>query len=157
MWSWASGTLVESIFQERPPPPRPSYGGTLRLTFSPSLSVLLRRAAPLGNWGKAPSPLQLYSRQSEGTRTPDGGLYHTTNATWAEPDFSALRLFSFFLSLNANSLFQDLTHLRGGPKTASGRKVCLQATKGVLAGALPGVTQRLKTQLPDPPWGSKGG
>jgi hypothetical protein len=23
---------------------------------------------------------------------------------WAEPDFSALRLFSFFLSLNSNSL-----------------------------------------------------
>jgi hypothetical protein len=32
------------------------------------------------------------------------------------------KAFSFFLSLNAKSLFQDLTSLRGGPKTASGKE-----------------------------------
>jgi hypothetical protein len=104
MWPWTSGTAVEFIFQERPLPPQPSYGGTLRLTFSLSLSVLLRRVSPSGNWGKAPSPLQLYGRQSEETWTPDRGLYHTANAVWVEPDFSAPRLFSFFLSLNSNFL-----------------------------------------------------
>jgi hypothetical protein len=56
MWLWPSGTLMESVFQEIPPP-LPSYGGNLRLTFS--LSVLLRRVSSLGNWGKALSPLQL--------------------------------------------------------------------------------------------------
>jgi hypothetical protein len=75
---------------------------------------------------------------------PDGGLYHTANATWEEPNFSAPKFFSFFLFLNSNSVFQDLTHLRGG------LKVCLQAKKGVLARAVPGVNQRLETQLPDP-------
>jgi hypothetical protein len=53
---------------------------------------------------------------------PNRGLYRTANATWVEHDFSAPRLFSFFLSLNSNSLFQDLTSLRGGPKTASGKE-----------------------------------
>jgi hypothetical protein len=56
------------------------------------------------------------------------------------------KAFSFFLSLNSNSLFQDLTCLRGGLKTAGGK-----VKKGVLARALPGVTQRLETKLPDTP------
>jgi hypothetical protein len=32
------------------------------------------------------------------------------------------KTFSFFLSLNANFVFQDLTSLRGGPKTAGGNE-----------------------------------
>jgi hypothetical protein len=85
-----------SLFSRRDPPPWPSYSGTLRLTFSPSFSVLLRRVSSLGNWGKAPSPLQLNGRQSEETQMPGGGLCHTANAMWAEPDFSVPRLFLFF-------------------------------------------------------------
>jgi hypothetical protein len=106
-------------FPGETPPPRPSYGGTLRSTFSPSLSVLLGRVSSLGNRGKGPSPLQLYGRQSEETQRPGRGLYCTASATWVELDFSA---FSFFLSLNANTLFQDLTSLRGGPRTAGGKE-----------------------------------
>jgi hypothetical protein len=70
---------------------------------------------------------------------------------WAKADFNAPRSFSFFLSLNANTLFQDLTHLRGDLKQPVGRKVYLQAKKGVLARALPSVTQRLEMKLPGPP------
>jgi hypothetical protein len=44
MWPWVSCTPMESV-----------YSGTLRPTFS--LSVLLRRVSPLGNWEKALSPL----------------------------------------------------------------------------------------------------
>jgi hypothetical protein len=68
----------------------------------------------------------MYGRQSEETWMPGGGLCHTANAMWVELDFSALRLlfsfFFFFLSLNANTLFQDLTSLRRGPKTAGGKE-----------------------------------
>jgi hypothetical protein len=35
--------------------------------------------------------------------------------------------FSFFLSLNTNTLFQDLTGLKGGPKTAGGKE-CLSSS-----------------------------
>jgi hypothetical protein len=73
MWPWASGTWW-SLFSRKDPPPRPSYSGTLRSTFSPSLSVLLRRVSSLGNWGKGPSPLQLYRRQSEETGMPGRNL-----------------------------------------------------------------------------------
>jgi hypothetical protein len=58
--------------------------------------------------------------------------------------------FFFFLSLNSNSLFQDLTCLRGGLKTAGGKESFSSSYKGVLVGALPGVTRRLEMQLPDP-------
>jgi hypothetical protein len=68
---------------------------------------------------------------------------------WVEPDFSALRF--FFLSLNSLFLIQDLTRLRGGPKTASGKESLSSSYKGFLAGAFPSVTQRLEMQLPDPP------
>jgi hypothetical protein len=53
---------------------------------------------------------------------PVGGLCHTTNATRVEWDCSSPRFFSFFLSLEANSLFQDLSSLVGGPKTANGKE-----------------------------------
>jgi hypothetical protein len=44
------------------------------------------------------------------------------------------------LSLNSLSLFQDLTHLGGSLKTASGKETFSSSYKGALAGALPGVT-----------------
>jgi hypothetical protein len=47
----------------------------------------------------------------------------------------------FFLSLNSLSLFQDLTRLGGGLKTASGKESFSSSYKGVLAGALTGVTK----------------
>jgi hypothetical protein len=151
-WLWVSGTLVESIFQGRQPP----HGlTTVELSGQPSLSlsisVLLRRVSPLGNWGKTPSPLQLMAGNLRKLRLQVGG-YTTLPMLRGWDPTSVYQAFLFFLSLNSNSLFHDLTHLRGGPK----RKVCLQATKVVLVGALPGVTQRQEMQLPDPPWGSKG-
>jgi hypothetical protein len=90
---WHSGRVY---FPGETTPPQPSYSGTFRPTFSLPLSDLLRGVSPLGNWGKAPSPLQLYGRQSQEIWMPHGGLYHTANATWAEPNFSAWRLFFFF-------------------------------------------------------------
>jgi hypothetical protein len=58
------------------------------------------------------------------------------------------KAFSFFFSSNADSLFQDLTRWKG-KFVFKPQKVFWP--KGVLAGALPGVTQRLETQLPDLP------
>jgi hypothetical protein len=49
---------MESIFQERTPPPQPSYGGTLRSTFlSLSLSLcLVKEGFSLGKLRKSSKP-----------------------------------------------------------------------------------------------------
>jgi hypothetical protein len=52
---------------------------------------------------------------------PTGSLSQTANATWVEPDCHAQLLFSLPFNANTTSL-QDLTHLRGALKTASGKE-----------------------------------
>jgi hypothetical protein len=56
-----------------------------------------------------------------------------------------------FFPLLKLSVFQDLTHLGGGPKTTSGKESFSLNYKGALAQALPSVTQRLEMQLLDLP------
>jgi hypothetical protein len=92
------------------------------LNFSLSLSrCLVEEGFSLGKLRKS-SKTTTAVWQAEETWTPGGGLCHTM---WVEPDFSAPRLFFLFFSLNANSLFQDLTRLREVQKQPVERKVCL--------------------------------
>jgi hypothetical protein len=84
---------VESVFQERPPTTAYLRWNSQVDLLSLSL-CLVKEGFFLGKLRKRSEP-QLYGKQSEETQRPGKGLYCTANATWAELDFSAPRLFLF--------------------------------------------------------------
>jgi hypothetical protein len=79
--------------------PHLSYSGTLRLT---SLSLSLRRASPLGIWGKSSQPTTVGRQATREIGWPGGGLYQTGNAARQNWNLNGLRLFS---QLSVSSLF----------------------------------------------------
>jgi hypothetical protein len=127
MWPWASGTLVESIFQERFPPQWPSYGGTLRSTFFSLSLCLVKEGFSIGKLRKSSKPtIAVWQAIWGNSEARWGFIPHCqcyVGGTWLQ----CTKAFSLILSLNANSLFQDLTSLRGGLKTA-GEKESLSSS-----------------------------
>jgi hypothetical protein len=142
---------MESIFQERPPPPPwPSYSGPLRWTLSLSL---VKQGFSLGNLRKSSEPITAVRQATRENSGASQGLILDFQCYVGRTRLQCTE--AFFLPLNSRFLpslnFQDLTHLGGGSKTAGGKKSFSSGYKAALAGALPCITQRLEKQLPDPP------
>jgi hypothetical protein len=116
MWLWVSGTPGET-----PPPPRPSYGGTLRSTFSLSLCIV-KEGFSLGKLRKSSEPIIAVWQAIWGNSDTRWGIIPHCQCYVGGTRLQCTEAFSFFLSLNTKSLFQDLTSLRGGLKTASGKE-----------------------------------
>jgi hypothetical protein len=115
-----SGTPVDSVFQERPPTMAYLWCNSQVDLFSLCL-CLFKEVFSLGKQEKLRAHYSCTAGNLRKLRRQVGDyatlpILHGWNLT------SVLRGFFFFPSLNTNSLFQDLTSLRGGPKTASGKE-----------------------------------
>jgi hypothetical protein len=138
-----------------PPPPWPSYGGTLSWPFLSLSLCLVKEGFSLEKLRKSSEPITAVRQAIWGNSDARRGfiLHCQCNVGGAQLQCTE----AFFLSLNSNFLsFKIWPAEEEVQKQLVERKVCLQAKKGVLAGTLPSVTQRLETQLPDLSWGSKG-
>jgi hypothetical protein len=94
MWPWVSSTSVESVFQERPPTTAYLRWNSQVDLLSLSL-CLVKEGFFLGKLRKRSKPTTAVRQAIWETQRPGRGLYCTANATWAELDFSAPRLFLF--------------------------------------------------------------
>jgi hypothetical protein len=101
---------------------------------------LLGRFSPSGTWGKSSEPSTAVKAGNPRNQGMAGCLYWTANATWAEVNLIAPRLFSSQLSATSFlklSPLSDLTHLGGGPKTVGGKKSFSSSYESALAAATP--------------------
>jgi hypothetical protein len=67
------------------------------------------------------------------------------------------KAFSSFLSLNANTLFQDLPSLKGGLKTAGGKESLSSSHKRCSGQVTPRCHPKAEDTTSRSPWGPKGG
>jgi hypothetical protein len=118
MWLWASGTPVESVFQERPPTTAYLWWNSQVDLFSLSL-CLVKEGFFLGKLRKRSEPSTAVRQAIWGNSEARQGFILHCQCYVGRTQLQCTKAFSFFLSLNTNTLFQDLTSLREGPKTAS--------------------------------------
>jgi hypothetical protein len=90
----------------------------VELSGRPFLSFcLVKDGFSLGKLRKSSAPITAVRQAMRELRRQAGDYTALTMLRGQNPT-SVHQGFFFFLSLNSNSLFQDLTHLRGGLKTA---------------------------------------
>jgi hypothetical protein len=117
MWLWASSTPVESISMSEHPP-QPSYGGTHRPTFS---LCLVKEDFSLGKLRKSSESITAVRQAVWGNSDARQGIIPNCQCYVSGAWLQYTKAF-FFFTLLKHSLFQDLTHLIGGQKTACGKE-----------------------------------